>query len=59
MAARWHTDGPESHQEAMTPDGLVSWLRGCLEYTIDQLTYIRRHRASDALAGGLTSSRWA
>lgn len=51
MAARWHTDGRESHQEAMTPDGLVSWLRGCLEYTIDQLNYIEGRRASDSLAG--------
>jgi len=41
MEARWHLNNRE-HVIEFTESGLVNWLRGCLEYTKSQLSYMMK-----------------
>ena len=40
MAARWHKDGRDAHQEDMEREGLLKWIDGCMRYTLEQFRYM-------------------
>ncbi|MCI0692843.1 hypothetical protein L0337_12670 [candidate division KSB1 bacterium] len=42
MAARWHSEGNDAHQEKMQAGGILKWLEGCIKYTRDQFTFLYR-----------------
>jgi len=42
MAARWHIEGKDAHQEEMQADGILKWLDGCIRYTWSQFAFLYR-----------------
>jgi|GEM_PF-4931515 len=42
MAARWHSEGNDAHQEEMQAGGILKWLEGCIKYTWNQFAFLYR-----------------
>ncbi len=42
MAARWHAEGNDAHQEEMQVDGILKWLDGCIKYIWSQFAFLYR-----------------
>lgn len=42
MAARWHAEGNDAHQEEMQADRILKWLEGCIKYTWNQFAFLYR-----------------